>query len=746
MPKILQIHWKTLLISLLAIVLVFLTVVVAPYINLGRAPILLTACIFLLIALGLDKNARQVRLVDLGILALILALGITTIPSIEPHRSWVWTAGISGGLIVLLVTREIVRRWITAKQVLVGLLVTGLMFQVILTIEVFNWLGTWRELFPELGLPPQPFRFNNGNAWAAYLITLIFLQLGIFFSVKKPLGRWLMAGWMAWTFVLVYFCSSRGGMIGLGAAGLTFLIINRAVIWEWIGPMRQKLINKRWLAYSIGLIVFVGLSAALWMVFKSYEAHPTHASFGLESRTPFWIPSWNAFLQSPWWGNGFFTEANYYMSNHSIPPDGLYFHSHNMFLDILQGGGVVLAIAAGLFILTLAAGLRRARQSTTPDGMPLTMAALPVLIGFLAHSVFDSLYWMPMVSIPLVIIFGAALVSDEGKVKFKLPAAQIAAILTLLAVWGLYAVQQPYLRTIKDFKQTNWEAIATGLDESAARLPISPLFNREAGIAHANLAATGNPGELIKAIDYFQAAVDHDPNFSVNWLNLGALQRAAGNLEEARDSFETATIKADRWGLTWLNLGETCEMALDEGCARQAYLNALSLHPSWVTDPYWQESDLRKSAVMATKSAHGNTTVDPLTMDTVIRQGYSRPVLELANQKISAGELYDAERLIKLAPMLFARRESEIVDLHWLEAELAAAKGDKMLAVELGAATRDEFEKYKLNDGTVAGVLVYGQDIYQLPTLEIDLVPQVTWMEYPGDWQDRMAQLSSWQE
>ncbi|MHB8932096.1 MAG: O-antigen ligase family protein [Bellilinea sp.] len=756
MQKNLQFHWITLLCSLLTLVLVFLTIAVAPYYSRGNPPLLLTAVLIFLLMVALWGVKRwQPRAVDVGVLALMTALVITTITSIEPHRSWIMVVGIGGGLMVMLAAREYVRNWNTANQVLAGLLVTGLIFQVILTFEVLNWFSAWGALFPELTTPPQPFRFENGNAWAAYLIPLIFLQLSIFFTMKKVLWRWLLAAWMAWTLVLVYFCSSRGGMIGLAAAGLTFLIVERGVIWEWIRPAWQKLMRHRTVAYGLGLAALIGIAAAAWMVFQAFEAHPTHGSFGFGSRTPFWIPSWNAFVQSPLLGNGLFTEANFYMATTSIPPSGLYFHSHNLYLDILQGSGLIGAAGAGLFIVTLAAGLWRARKNTSlsgsgtnskPGNMPLVMAALPVLVGFLAHSLFDSLYWLPMVSIPLVVMFGAALASDEQKLKIKLPAAQITAGLILLSAWGLYTMQQPYVQAVNEIEGRNWQATAAGLDAAVNRLPISPLFNREAGYSHAELANTGDLGELNKAIVNFKAAVEQDPNFAVNWLNLGALQRSAGDLAGSRVSLETATIKAERWGMAWLNLGEVCEQQGDEGCARQAYLKALEREPDWASDPYWQASPLRVSASTTAKSIADKPVLESITMDIVIRQGYSRPALGLAEQKISAGELEDAEKLLKLAPMLFARNEGEIVDLHWLEAELAAAKGDIDLAAELGLAAREEFEKNKMTDTTVAGVFVYGQDVYQLPTLGIDLVPQVTWIQYPGDWQQRMERLANWQE
>lgn len=753
MVKTGSIQWNFVFVSTAGILLTAFAVLAAPYYNIGGAPVLLTIAAAILL-LGRGKP----RMVDLAVLAMIGALALTTISSIEIHRSWVWLSGIGGGLISLLASRDVVRRWLPVEILLAGLLVGGLVFQITLTGRLLSWIREWHTLFPEAGIPLLSFRFDNGNDKAGFLIPLILILLGLFFTTRLKWARWLLAAGVMWSLVLFYFCSSRGGMVGLGAAGLTFVIAERRVIGQWLAPAWKVLARRRWLVAVLGLAVLGGAAAGGWVLFQAIESHPTHAAFGIGSRAGFWLPAWDAFLRSPVWGNGIFTEAGFYLDTISVPPDGFYYHAHNMYLDILQGMGLIGAAAAGGLIVALWRGLRRARVTALRQAQDnalkqnqsarvLTMAPLPALAGFLAHSLFDSLYWLPMVSIPLVVMFGAALAFDEQKLKIKLPAAQITAVLVLVLAWGLYFVQQPYLSAFNNAGVMGWQQTAEGFDQAVKRLPMSPLLQREAGYAWAELAAQGDTAALEKAILRFEAAAENDPNFALNWLNLGSLQREAGDLTGSRASLETASEKAWKWGLAWLSLGEVCEQQGDEGCARQAYLKALEREPDWTSDPYWQESPLRASTSAAAKAAQsGSESPGPLVMEKAIQQPYMLPVLKTAEEKIRTGELDDAERLLKVAPMLFVGRETELIELHWLEAELAAAKGDTDLAAELGLLARVEFETNRLNDAIAAGVYVYGPGIYQLPTLGIDLVPQVTWMEYPGDWQDRMAQLSSWQE
>jgi len=304
-------------------------------------------------------------------------------------------------------------------------------------------------------------------------------------------------------------------------------------------------------------------------------------------------------------------------------------------------------------------------------------------------------------------------------------------------------VQAPYIQAIRGSGgERDWPVTAAGLDEAVRRLPVSPLVNREDGFAHAQLAAAGVPGELDQAMAAFNAAAAHDQNFSMNYFNLGVLRRAAGDPAGARSALETAIEKAPRWGLAWLNRGVVCEETGDTACARESYAQALRLAPGWVSDPFWQETELRAGIAAAVSVP----TVEVLSMDAAMRQSYTRPVLELAKVKIAAGELDDAEKLLKLAPMLFMLYEDDVSDLTWLKAELAAAQGNRAEAVKLGTDARKEYVTFRSNDIMATGIYVYGPWIYLLQTTGEDLVPQAVWMEYPGDWSARMEQLKAWQE
>jgi tetratricopeptide (TPR) repeat protein len=228
----------------------------------------------------------------------------------------------------------------------------------------------------------------------------------------------------------------------------------------------------------------------------------------------------------------------------------------------------------------------------------------------------------------------------------------------------------------------------------------------------------------------------------MNYLNLGMLKLAAGDVSGARSALETATVKAPRWNQAWLNLGAVCEAAGDADCAAEAYARALTLAPAWKSDPYWQVNGLRAEAAkgITLKAASVGT------MESVVRQSYARPVLDLAEVRLAAGQLDEAEQLLKLAPLMFQGYESDLVDAKWLAAELAAGRGQRAEAAALGREARQMFVDFKMDDVMATGLYVYAPWIYLLPWQGIDLVPQAVWMQYPGDWSQRMEELKTWQE
>jgi O-antigen ligase len=69
-------------------------------------------------------------------------------------------------------------------------------------------------------------------------------------------------------------------------------------------------------------------------------SHPTHGDF-LISRADFWPVALKMFSDSPVVGKGLATYPSFRLGVFSYPPDPFFLHSHNQYLDVLGGAGLV---------------------------------------------------------------------------------------------------------------------------------------------------------------------------------------------------------------------------------------------------------------------------------------------------------------------------------------------------------------------------------------------------------------------
>src|SRR5574340_786708 len=140
----------------------------------------------------------------------------------------------------------------------------------------------------------------------------------------------------------------------------------------------------------------------------------------------------------------------------------------------------------------------------------LVIMAFPMLIAFLGHGLFASSYLSFFVSIPFCIFIGAVLAYDTRTIGMNFPIKEISIGLVFLMTWGLYFAQLPYLKGVRGASDNSWKTTISSLDLAVTGFPISPLFNREAGYAHAEAATDGNLEELSIAIERFKKATEVD--------------------------------------------------------------------------------------------------------------------------------------------------------------------------------------------------------------------------------------------
>ncbi|OGI25603.1 MAG: hypothetical protein A3J76_06015 [Candidatus Moranbacteria bacterium RBG_13_45_13] len=241
------------------------------------------------------------------------------------------------------------------------------------------------------GFFPDPHNFS-------FFVNLCFFAgLGYFFWQKKIMPRiWVGVG-LAFMLIAVVFSYSRGAYLGL-LAGIIFFAV--------IFLKRSGLLGK--------VFVVVGIAAILVTIFNSnIISQRMVSSFDPKEgsnaeRYKNWVQAVELARDYPLGGVGL---GNYARAIDPASQDRSSVYAHNLFLDIAAETGI---INAAVFFLLIAVSVWRNVRSKHMLNLGLAAG----LIGFLAHSIFDTALYSPQVLTMLLVIIALGL-SDNAKFKIQ---------------------------------------------------------------------------------------------------------------------------------------------------------------------------------------------------------------------------------------------------------------------------------------------------------------------------------------
>ena len=676
-----------------------------------------------------------------------LALLGSSLLSVEPHRSFYWQAVIGGGLFFTLLMAAFVRNPSISRQIIYGMLVTGGISAVIFYAEFIRWYATWLQSYPGEWQPWVSFRLTSMNFGGAYMAGCALLAFAIALKTKSKALRILLGVYALLALGLIFLASSRGSLVGLAAAGVVWAVLERSTWLAWLAPVIGFFKTRKALGIATGLIAMAGLAGIGWLLLNLLASHPTHGGLVLSSRELYWSIGWDMFRQSPIWGNGLYTFSEFFMKAVSVPPWDIFLHPHNMHLDILSSSGIIGGAAYIWLLWAAFRALLRSRQAAPAESQGIVLGATLMLVGYLGAGIFDAVYHIQPASLNLALALGLALAFDPPSERKTLHWSFAALGVGVCAlIWWAAIIRAPAIRAVNLTMETKWQAAGVEMDKAVELVPFSPLYQAEAGLMAAELARQGETGAEAKAVEHFETAVRLDPNVAPHHLNLGALYRSQGRISEALIEFEEAARLAPNWDLAALQVGLAAEDLGETDKAVRAYWSALKLLPEWANAPFWQDSTLRQQAVqLLNVGAGGAKNGETLTDETVIRQSFSGPILELARQALQAGKVEPAISLVNVAGLAYFRNGREVMEYWWLNAEIAAVEGDFLRASEQGEISLNGLESQGIRGPGTAGWSIYDTGIYRISDLTVELVPQVTVLRLFGDWPERIEQLAEWQ-
>ncbi len=244
--------------------------------------------------------------------------------------------------------------------------------------------------------------FANRNCFAGYLLMVIPLSIGFFFSREKYRyerfmdwrhrlssldGKTLLIGFGLILMILALILSaSRGGIISL-------LLSFSLMIFLFRNPSRRERFSKiSVLIFGLAILwaAWIGLDAVISRFFTASESF-------MKTRWVLWVAAFKAFKDFPLFGSGLGTFSEVYSMYRSIHIVGLDIQAENDFLQLALETGLVGAVPLLVLFLFLFSKAAAGIRCLSPEE-PQRYIGIGGLVGVLAlmfHSIVQKNLQLP---------------------------------------------------------------------------------------------------------------------------------------------------------------------------------------------------------------------------------------------------------------------------------------------------------------------------------------------------------------
>lgn len=321
----------------------------------------------------------------LFVVAGIFCLGLAA-SSLNANQAFATTLfGIGGrntgllaysSLVIIFVSSALVSNKEFLKKLLFLFLIIGVLSQIYAWIQILGLdTAPWSE---ELWIKSF---FSNPNFLSAFLgITTSFSNAIIFSPAESLKNRLYALGYSIFTLFTLVKIGNTQGFIVFGV-GLLF------ISYSFVKAKYSK--TKYHLSY-----LFFSMTVVVWTILDMLQKTPGKSylwKLSVTSRGDFWRAAWNMALEHPLvgWGLDAYRDnfEKFRDSAQATRGEGHLIAeiAHNVFLDLLVGGGFLLFVSYLLIVLlSLVSVVRIVQRTATYDlGFIATAAAL---IGYLAQS------------------------------------------------------------------------------------------------------------------------------------------------------------------------------------------------------------------------------------------------------------------------------------------------------------------------------------------------------------------------
>lgn len=712
------------------------------------------------LALRLRRRWAAPAPLTLPLLLFMAVYLLTAFTSIQPSRSldevWAFAMYAFG---FVLVAQLVAHGW--PRELFVkALLLAGSLLLGISAYLVWIWYGSWWAAAPGQWIPDIAYRLPLANGQATYIYLMTFAVLTRMQVTRARLPRILLAFWLIVAGGLLFLTASRGGWLAtvVGLLVLAFIAVQDAGGFTYLQQMWERARTHQLSTLALVVTGVLGLGGLVRLAVNQVQ-NPQKGPVAL-ARVEFWVPAWEAFLTRPIFGQGPLTFGSAYLRFNSVPPYGFFAHAHSIFFNLLAETGIVGVAAFGFLAVATFAAVWRQTTRLTGEDRAVAITALAGAAAWAVHSLVDTVQVEPMNSMLMAVLLGAALGrrgSESGPAALPgLPSALawfgtwwpvgLGVVLSATGLYNLWRLE-PYYAGVSAGAQNDWVSADAYFAEAETKDPGSVPPHQERGLTSSILAGEGDRPALSRAIAAFEAVVGLDPDWWLNHSNLAALYLADGNEAGALRESRLAVRVGAGSPLAQLNYGIIAEASGQPDEARQGYLAVLALRPDWAEAYFWRATRFRADISAAWRATA--VLLPPLSLTELqqLAQGgdESRQYTPLIAEYLRQGRLDEVEALLRRADLAYVVTGEDQLEVVWLKAELAAARGNLDSAVEQGQRAIDGYEAQSaLGPGTF-GQAAYGQVFFRRDTLAVDLVPQLTPAPFTDKWAARWLTLGDWQ-
>ncbi|MBN2470296.1 MAG: O-antigen ligase family protein [Anaerolineae bacterium] len=567
---------------------------------------------FTLLALWLVSRWRRGHslprtALDRPLAALMAAWIIAAVTSLDPRVSleytWPILVAILGFYVLVSLFRGRREQWLMEALFLTGAVVVliSLLEQLAWYTGTSLWFG-FNQGWPAINgltLPPTRYRLlfmlNGTNGLGNFAATLTPLAIAWATTTRKRdlgVGAGLLA---AGLISVVYFSGSRGALMGLLASSAILLgteirtRLDRPGLPGWLSTLLQPRV-----VFSLAAVVGMVLASAILVYTLSRPLDSGDAN-----RIDLWRSALEMLRDHPLTGVGPFQFGHaqrLYGDPGVAPSQARHTHAHNLILQTLAEGGLIVGVAAGWLVLAYLNAWWKAWQVASPMRRRRLEGGLAALVGFAAHNMVDT-FTQLFLLVPLLLIAAYTVYptaspgtqpASQPRRRFALALAGLLIGLEILFI-PIHLADLAHARFRRSLGQGE---IQTALEEIQTARRFDPwlgLYPISEAHALALLAGDSPTEGLDTAITAHERSLARYPIWAQGWHNLAALHARTGQLDAAIQAQQRAVDLSSRQAGYLLKLGEYYELAGDLEAAQAACTRAIESKPELLQSGYWTD-------------------------------------------------------------------------------------------------------------------------------------------------------------